>query len=54
VPPRGWRDRLARTLREAARTQWAVTIGLVPGTLALFQQVSLVSAVANAFAIPGE
>ena len=50
--PRGWRARFARTLCEAARTQWAVTIGLVPGTLALFQQVSLVSAVANTFAIP--
>jgi competence protein ComEC len=39
-------------LREAARAQWIVTIGLVPGTLALFQQVSLVSVVANAIAIP--
>jgi competence protein ComEC len=47
-----WRARLAGGLREGARTQWAITIGLVPGTLALFQQVSLVSAVANAIAIP--
>jgi len=51
-PPRHRRERLARGLREAARTQWAITLGLVPGTLALFQQVSLVSALANAFAIP--
>jgi competence protein ComEC len=29
-----------------------VTVGLVPGTLALFQQISVVSAVANAVAIP--
>lgn len=35
-----------------ARTQWAVTIGLVPVLLAIFQQVSLVSPLANAFAIP--
>jgi competence protein ComEC len=35
-----------------ARTQWAVTLGLVPLLLALFQQVSLVSPLANAFAIP--
>ena len=35
-----------------ARTQWAVTLGLVPLLIALFQQVSLVSPLANAFAIP--
>ncbi|HEX6827419.1 MAG TPA: DNA internalization-related competence protein ComEC/Rec2, partial [Burkholderiales bacterium] len=35
-----------------ARVQWAVTLGLVPPLLALFQQVSLVSPLANAFAIP--
>ena len=40
----GWRARLARTLRNGAHAQWVVTLGLVPGTLALFQQVSLVSA----------
>ncbi len=34
------------------RTQWAVTIALLPLLLALFQQVSLISPVANAFAIP--
>lgn len=35
-----------------ARVQWAVTIGLVPLTLVLFGQFSLVSPVANAIAIP--
>ena len=53
-PPRArtWRARVAGTLREATRTQWVVTLGLVPGTLALFQQISVVSALANAIAIP--
>ncbi len=41
-----------RVLVEYARVQWALTIGLVPMLLALFQQVSLVSPIANAFAIP--
>jgi competence protein ComEC len=36
----------------AARTQAAVTLALTPLLLALFQQVSLVSPFANAFAIP--
>jgi competence protein ComEC len=49
---RGWRARLCDSLREAAHAQWVVTLGLVPGTLALFQQVSVVSALANAVAIP--
>ncbi|HEY3179477.1 MAG TPA: DNA internalization-related competence protein ComEC/Rec2 [Casimicrobiaceae bacterium] len=47
-----WRDRVLHALREGTRTQWVVTIGLVPATLALFQQFSLVSALANAVAIP--
>lgn len=34
------------------RAQWAVTIGLIPALLALFQQFSLVSPLANAVAIP--
>ncbi len=50
--PDGWRARAAAMLREGAHAQWVVTLGLVPGTLALFQQVSLVSALANAVAIP--
>jgi competence protein ComEC len=44
--------RIVAALREGAHAQWIATIGLVPGTLALFQQVSLVSALANAVAIP--
>ena len=44
----GWR----RTLAMAARTQYAVTVGLVPLTMCLFAQVSLVSPLANAVAIP--
>jgi competence protein ComEC len=50
--PRTLHGKLARAIREAARAQWVVTLGLVPGTLALFGQVSLVSALANAVAIP--
>jgi competence protein ComEC len=34
------------------RVQWAVTLGLVPLLLALFQQVSIASPLANAVAIP--
>ena len=40
------------TLRAAAQAQWTVTLGLVPLLLMLFQQVSLVSPLANAVAIP--
>ena len=39
-------------LLEWGRVQWAVTLGLVPLLLALFQQVSLASPIANAMAIP--
>jgi len=41
-----------RVLREYATVQWAMSIGLIPLLLGLFQQVSLVSPLANAFAIP--
>ncbi len=51
-PPRGVALRIVRTLRAGARAQAVVTTALVPGTLALFQQVSLVSPIANAIAIP--
>lgn len=47
-PPRGPRGALLL----AGRTQWAVTAGLVPLTLLLFGQVSIVSPLANAVAIP--
>ncbi len=39
-------------LAGAARTQWAVTLGLAPLAVALFQQVSIISPIANAIAIP--
>lgn len=45
---RGWHG----ALRTALRTQFAVTLGLVPLTVLLFGQVSLVSPLANAVAIP--
>lgn len=46
--------RLARAhwLLEWGRAQWAITLGLMPALLALFQQFSLVSPLANAVAIP--
>ena len=39
-------------LAQWGRVQWAVTVGLAPLLLVLFRQVSLVSPLANAFAIP--
>jgi competence protein ComEC len=39
-------------LAEYAKVQWAMAIGLTPLLLGLFQQVSLVSPIANAIAIP--
>jgi competence protein ComEC len=39
-------------LREYGKVQWAMMIGLIPPLLAMFQQLSLVSPFANAFAIP--
>jgi competence protein ComEC len=38
--------------REALRAQGAITLGLIPLMLVLFQQISLVSPLANAVAIP--
>jgi competence protein ComEC len=46
------RDRAKDELRAAARSQAAITIGLVPLSLLLFQQVSLIGPLANAVAIP--
>ena len=43
---------LRNHLALAGRTQWSVTLGLVPLTMLLFGQVSLVSPLANAVAIP--
>lgn len=47
-------NRYGRThwLMEYGKVQWAMTVGLIPPLLALFQQMSLVSPIANAFAIP--
>ena len=42
----------ASSWRVAVRAQAAITLGLIPLMLALFQQVSIVSPVANAVAIP--
>lgn len=39
-------------LHEAVTTQWAMTLGLTPLLLMLFQQTSLISPLANALAIP--
>jgi competence protein ComEC len=39
-------------LHQWARVQWAVTLGLIPALLLMFQQVSIVSPLANAFSIP--
>lgn len=47
-----WPIRLARSLHGATRIQLAITFGLLPLTLLLFQQTSVVSAVANGLAIP--
>jgi competence protein ComEC len=48
LAPQGLRG----ALLAAGRTQWAVTAGLVPLTLLLFGQLSVVSPLANAVAIP--
>lgn len=48
----GLAARLWAGLAAAARAQWAITLGLVPLSLALFQQISLIGPLANAVAIP--
>ena len=47
-----WRYRVIQALREACRVQAVVTIALLPLTLYWFYQVSIVSPLANAVAIP--
>ena len=47
-----WPDRLRSHLRGGMRTQVVATLGLTPLTLVFFQQVSLVSFLANLVAIP--
>ena len=46
------RATVRQRLFNAGRIQWAVTLGLVPLLIAMFQQVSIVSPLANAIAIP--
>ena len=46
------KERWISTLKSAGHTQYVVTIGLVPLTMLLFGQMSLVSPIANAVAIP--
>jgi len=46
------RERWSAMLREASHAQYAVTLGLVPLTMLLFAQFSLLSPLANALAIP--
>nr|WP_311530629.1 DNA internalization-related competence protein ComEC/Rec2 [uncultured Ralstonia sp.] len=48
----GWFARTRRGLAGSTRIQLAVTFGLLPLTLLLFQQTSVVSAAANGLAIP--
>lgn len=43
---------LQHWLVEAVRTQWAVTLGLLPFLIAMFGQASVISPIANALAIP--
>ncbi|MDZ4200734.1 MAG: DNA internalization-related competence protein ComEC/Rec2 [Gallionella sp.] len=45
-------SRPLQIIAQYTRVQWAMTVGLTPLLLALFQQVSLVSPLANALAIP--
>jgi competence protein ComEC len=47
-----WTQRIFHALREACRVQAVVTLALLPFTLFWFYQVSIVSPLANAFAIP--
>lgn len=39
-------------VKQALRTQWAITLGLAPAALFLFSQISVVGPLANAVAIP--
>jgi competence protein ComEC len=48
----GWRARLGRTISEATRTQYAITLGLLPLSIVMFAQVSVIGPLANAVAIP--
>ena len=47
-----WPRRAWAHLREASRTQWVATVALLPLTLLFFQQIAVLSPLANALAIP--
>ncbi|WP_288392782.1 DNA internalization-related competence protein ComEC/Rec2 [uncultured Herbaspirillum sp.] len=47
-----WWPALLQRIKEASHAQYVVTLGLVPLTMLLFGQYSLVSPIANAIAIP--
>lgn len=49
---RHWWPAVVQWIRQAAHAQYIVTLGLVPLTVLLFGQYSLVSPIANAIAIP--
>ena len=46
------RLKTARWFKTAITTQWAITLGLLPLLIVMFGQASIVSPLANAFAIP--
>lgn len=50
--PQSGTSRWLEALKTAAHTQYVVTLGLVPLTMLLFAQISLISPLANAIAIP--
>ncbi len=52
APAPGQGSRLAASLLQWGRVQWAITLALAPLLLVWFQQMSLVSPLANAMAIP--
>ena len=51
-PDPGWARRLRRSWAQAWHTQWVASLGLAPLSLILFNQVSLVGALANLLAVP--
>lgn len=48
----GARIRMTHWLKASLQTQWAVTVGMLPLLLVMFNQASIISPLANAFAIP--
>ncbi|WP_298292546.1 DNA internalization-related competence protein ComEC/Rec2 [Thiomonas sp.] len=50
--PQGMLQRLRHALADAAQAQWVATLALLPLTLLFFQQIAVLSPLANALAIP--